>query len=414
MNFRDLLRSSLRILLQNKVRSFLTMLGIMIGVSAVILIISVGSGAQSLIISQVEKVGSNLIAVFPGNNDDQGPPVSVLGVVITTLTYDDIEAIQKSNRSPHIIAATGYVRGSTTVTWNSEKADTTFVGVSASLPSVEDARVINGDFFSIEDEKTNQRVAVLGSDVARNLFDTEDPIGQFIKIEKQNFRIVGVMAERGAAGFSNQDNQVYIPITTAQSLILGIKHVSFARAKVDSTDNIDAAMDDIHAILQDRHNIATGAPVDFDIRSQKQGAESLLAITNAIKFFLAAVAGIALIVGGIGIMNIMLVSVEERIREIGLRKAIGAKNNDILFQFLIEAIVVTSIAGIFGIILGVGVSFIISVGVKLFGFDNWDFVIPVYSVILGLGVSSVIGLIFGVLPARRASQLNPIEALRYE
>ena len=222
------------------------------------------------------------------------------------------------------------------------------------------------------------------------------------------------MAERGAAGFSNQDNQVYIPITTAQSLILGIKHVSFARAKVDSTDNIDAAMDDIHAILQDRHNIATGAPVDFDIRSQKQGAESLLAITNAIKFFLAAVAGIALIVGGIGIMNIMLVSVEERIREIGLRKAIGAKNNDILFQFLIEAIVVTSIAGIFGIILGVGVSFIISVGVKLFGFDNWDFVIPVYSVILGLGVSSVIGLIFGVLPARRASQLNPIEALRYE
>ncbi len=414
MNFRDLLRSSLRILLQNKVRSFLTMLGIMIGVSAVILIISVGSGAQSLIISQVEKVGSNLIAVFPGNNDDKGPPVSVLGVVITTLTYDDIEAIQKPNRSPHIIAATGYVRGSTTVTWNSEKADTTFVGVSASLPSVEDARVINGDFFSIEDEKTNQRVAVLGSDVARNLFDTEDPIGQFIKIEKQNFRIVGVMAERGAAGFSNQDNQVYIPITTAQSLILGIKHVSFARAKVDSTDNIDAAMDDIHAILQDRHNIATGAPVDFDIRSQKQGAESLLAITNAIKFFLAAVAGIALIVGGIGIMNIMLVSVEERIREIGLRKAIGAKNNDILFQFLIEAIVVTSIAGIFGIILGVGVSFIISVGVKLFGFDNWDFVIPVYSVILGLGVSSVIGLIFGVLPARRASQLNPIEALRYE
>ena len=387
----------------------------MIGVSAVILIISVGSGAQGLIISQVEKVGSNLIAIFPGNNEEKdGPPVSVLGVVITTLTYDDIEAIQQVNRSPHVVAATGYVRGSTTAIADNAKADTTFVGVSASLPSVEDARVENGEFFSIEDEKTNQRVAVLGSDVARDLFDAEDPIGKSVKIEKQNFRIVGVMSERGAAGFSNQDNQIYVPITTAQSLILGIKHVSFARAKVDLTENLDAAIDDVAAILQDRHNIGTGEPADFDIRSQKEGAESLLAITDAIKFFLAAVAGVALIVGGIGIMNIMLVSVEERIREIGLRKAIGAKKSDILFQFLIEAVVVTSIAGIFGIILGVGVSFLISVVVKLLGFDNWDFIIPLFSVIIGLGVSGIIGLVFGVLPARRAGALNPIEALRHE
>ncbi len=414
MNFRDLIRSSLRILLQNKMRSFLTMLGIMIGVSTVILIISVGSGAQGIILGQVEKVGSNLISIFPGNGDDDGPPVSVMGIVITTLTSDDIDAIKDSARSPHIVAATGYVRGNTTATWESNKADTTFIGVSASLPEVEDTRVQSGAFFSVEDEKTLQRVAVLGSDVSRNLFADQDPIGQMVKIEKQNFRVVGVMVERGSVGFSNQDNQIYIPITTAQSLLLGIHHVSFARAKVDFTENTTAAIDDITAILSDRHDIESNEPVDFDVRSQKEGAEALLTITNAIKFFLAAVAGIALIVGGIGIMNIMLVSVEERIREIGLRKAIGAKSKDILLQFLIETIVVTSIAGIFGIIIGTGISFLISVVVQFLGYTEWDFVLSVPSILIGIGVSGFVGLLFGVAPARRAARLNPIEALRYE
>jgi putative ABC transport system permease protein len=234
-----------------------------------------------------------------------------------------------------------------------------------------------------------------------------------VKIGKHGFRVIGVMRERGTSGFANQDNQIYVPITTAQKLLLGINYVNFGRAKVKDNADIDHAIDDIKSILRDRHDLAIGQPNDFDVRSQKDAINVLLKVTNAIKFFLAAVAGIALLVGGIGIMNIMLVAVQERIREIGLRKAVGATKFDVTEQFLIETVIITSIAGILGIILGIFISYLVSFIMQSLGFD-WNFSISLVSVFLSVIISSAIGFIFGLVPARRASKLDPIEALRYE
>jgi len=413
VNFRETLHNSYHILEQNKLRSFLTMLGIIIGIMGVIVIISAGAGAQSLIFNQIKSQGSNLVAIFPGSGEKDGPPVSVMGIVITTLKNEDIQALRNPKLSPHVEAVTGYVRGSETVTWLGNKTDTSIIGVSASLPIVEDTKVAQGDFFSEEDEKGLQKVAVLGADTYKDLFGDQNAIGELIKIGKHNFRVIGVMIERGASGFSNQDKQIYVPITTAQKLILGIDYISFGRAKVLGEQNIDGAIGDIRVILRDRHDLAPGEVDDFDIRSQKESLDTLLTVTNAMKFFLAAIAGIALLVGGIGIMNIMLVAVQERIREIGLRKAVGAKNSNIMTQFLIETVFITFLAGVGGVLLGVLVTYLIAKVVQYLGYD-WEFIISIYSLILAVGVSSLIGLIFGLIPARRASKLNPIEALQYE
>jgi len=387
------------------------MLGIIIGVMAVIIVMSVGAGAQSLIINQVKSLGSNLIGVLPGKSDEKGPPASVMGVLITSLKEDDIEALLKEY--PHFIAATGYVKGTDTVVWGDQKTDTTFVGVNAALPEVEDAKVASGRFFTDDEDKGSARVAVLASQTAKDLFDDQDPIGQQIKIKKTSFNIIGVMAARGSSGMQNQDNQIFVPITTAQKLLLGIDYISFARLKVDSADHIDDAMDQANVILRERHKIDRPEDDDFSVRSMAQSLDAITKITNALKFFLAAVASIALLVGGVGIMNIMLAAVQERTREIGLRKALGAKNRHIVQQFLIESIGITFIGGIIGIILGILISYIVAKVAQNMGYD-WDFAISISAIVVGCVVSVGIGLIFGIVPARRASQLDPIEALRYE
>ncbi|MFA6547888.1 MAG: ABC transporter permease [Candidatus Magasanikbacteria bacterium] len=411
MNLAENIHSVWHIIGRNKIRSFLTMLGIIIGVMAVIIVMSVGAGAQSLIINQVKSLGSNLIGVLPGKSDEKGPPASVMGVLITSLKEDDIEALLKEY--PHFIAATGYVKGTDTVVWGDQKTDTTFVGVNAALPEVEDAKVASGRFFTDDEDKGSARVAVLASQTAKDLFDDQDPIGQQIKIKKTSFNIIGVMAARGSSGMQNQDNQIFVPITTAQKLLLGIDYISFARLKVDSADHIDDAMDQANVILRERHKIDRPEDDDFSVRSMAQSLDAITKITNALKFFLAAVASIALLVGGVGIMNIMLAAVQERTREIGLRKALGAKNRHIVQQFLIESIGITFIGGIIGIILGILISYIVAKVAQNMGYD-WDFAISISAIVVGCVVSVGIGLIFGIVPARRASQLDPIEALRYE
>ncbi len=396
---------------RNKMRSFLTMLGIIIGIMSVIIVMSVGAGAQSLIINQVSSLGSNLIGVMPGQSDEKGPPASVFGVVVTSLKDDDINAIMKENS--HLIASTGYVKGTDTVVWGDHKTDTTFVGVNADLPIVEDAGVETGRFFTSDEDRGSDKVAVIGGQVAKDLFGDQNPLGVKIKIKKTSFNIIGVMKMRGSSGFQNQDNQIFVPISTAQKLLLGINYMSFARLKVDDAINVNAAIEQARIVLRERHKIDKPTDDDFSVRSMAQGLDALTKITDALKFFLVAVASIALVVGGVGIMNIMLAAVQERTREIGLRKAVGAKNVHIVQQFLIETVMITFIGGLIGILLGIFVSYVVAKVAKGMGY-NWDFVIPLSSVLLGCFVSIGIGLVFGITPARRASKLDPIEALRYE
>src|SRR3989339_771632 len=357
---------------KNKRRTFLTMLGIIIGVAAVIFINSVGAGAQSLIFNQIKSIGSNLIGILPGGSEESGPPASVMGIIITTLTYDDAEAI--INRVSHIDGVSSYVSGSATVSWHSESLDTSFTGTTASYVQVEDTQVAEGRFFTKDEEKDLSKVVVLGSQAKEDLFGDQDALGETLRIKKESFRVIGVLKKRGSSGFQNYDSQVFVPLFTAQKIMLGIKHVSFIRAKVDSEDHIDDAVEQIKQLLRERHDIANPEQDDFSVRNQAQALQTLGSVTDALRLFMAAIAGLGLLVGGIGIMNIMLVAVNERIREIGLRKAVGATYKNILWQFLLETTFISFFAGAIGIILGIGFSFLAALIVKSLGY-SWEFVV---------------------------------------
>lgn len=389
------------------------MLGIIIGVAAVIIIISVGAGAQSLILSQVKSLGANLIGVLPGKSEESSPPASVMGIVITTLTYDDALALADKKNAPNVVSVVAYAKGVATVSWRERNVDTNISGTTVGYLETENGEVENGRFFNQEEERGLVKVAVLGSQVKEDLFGESDAVGQKIKIKREMFEVIGVMKKRGTVAFQNYDDQIFIPISTAQKILLGINHISLIRAKVDVKENINQAILNVEQTLRARHNIANPDDDDFSVRSSAQALDVLTQVTNALTYFLAAIAAISLIVGGIGIMNIMLIAVTERTREIGLRKAVGASNQNILNQFLIEAITITGLGGLIGVIAGVLISFLIAAGAHILGY-NWDFIISPISIILGIGISFLVGLVFGTYPARKASRLDPIEALRYE
>lgn len=413
MELTSTLRLAFTGLKSKKTRTFLTMLGIIIGISSVIMIISVGAGAQSLILNQIKSLGSNQISIFPGASEEAGPPPSVFGTANTSLKVDDLEAINNKQNVPNLIAVTYYVRGTATMTWEGNEYNATYVATTASYPEVHDISVAEGRFLDQDEEKNLARSVVLGATVKNELFGAEDAIGQMIKIKKHQFRVVGVMAKKGTTGFENQDNYVFIPISTGQKIMLGIDYISLARVKVNSQENVDQAVKDIKAVLRDRHNLDPEELDDFSVRAQAQAIEIFSQITNSLTYFLAAIAAISLLVGGIGIMNIMLINVTERTREIGLRKALGAKRKNILSQFLIESIAVTLFGGIIGIIFGILMSLLVALIARWIGY-NWDFVISVSAVFLSCSISVLVGLFFGLYPAFKASELNPIEALQYE
>ena len=413
MNIYQAARGSFRSLSAHKLRSFLTMLGMIIGISSVIVIMSIGASAQGLILNQIKSIGSNLVGILPGASSEDGPPASVMGITVTTLKYEDALAIAKKENAPHVLAVASYVKGKATITWQNRSVDTNISGTTASYIEVEDVDTELGRFFTTDEENTISRIAVLGSQVAEDLFDGVDPIGQTIKIKRESFKVIGVMKERGSVAFQNEDDQIFIPLKTAQKLLLGINHLGFIRAKIDDSRNIDQSVEDIKITLRQMHDIDNPVDDDFSVRDVKQALDVLTQVTDALKFFLAAIAAIALLVGGIGIMNIMLVSVNERIREIGLRKAVGARKNSITNQFLIETIVISLGGGLIGALFGTLVSGIIALVANYLGYE-WDFIITINSILLACGVSIFIGFVFGLYPARRAAKLDPIEALRYE
>lgn len=412
---RYLLKTAKVLLLANKTRSFLTMLGIIIGVAAVVLIMALGAGAQSLILAQVKGLGADLVGILPGKSETNGPPASAMGVVVTTLTYDDLQALIKKNNGFHIVSAVGYSKGVGTVTWNSNSYDTNLSGLTVGYLETEGGEVASGRFFTLEEEQNLARVIVLGSTVKKELFGESDALGQRVKIKKQVFEVIGVMAERGKVAFQDYDDQVFIPLRTMQKLINGVNHLSFIRAKVDNNNDVDQAIEEISWLLRDRHGITdqSGQSDDFSVRSAAQALDMLTTITNALRYFLAAMAAMSLVVGGIGIMNIMLISVTERTREIGLRQAVGAKRRDIIRQFLLEAVILTSVGGACGIVLGIFLSWVSAVVIRGLGYD-WEFSISIISIIVAAGVSALIGVVFGLYPAYKASRLEPIESLSYE
>lgn len=411
MKLSETIKLSFSVLRTNKVRTLLTGLGIIIGIASVIVIISAGAGAQSLITNQLNAVGTNLVGILPGASDENSAPASAMGMVVTTLKYEDAEAIARE--VPNISAVSSYNTGIATASWQGNNSDASFNGVMTSYPEVEDVKLGVGRFFSQEEDNSSARVAVLGWQVAEDLFKGQSSIGQRIKIGKEFFEVVGVMEKRGAAGFQNPDKLIFIPANTAQKIMLGVRHVNYIRAKINAPKNIDAAVEDIRLLLRDRHGLRESTIDDFSVRNTKDAIETLNSITDALKFFLAAIASISLLVGGVGVMNIMLASVNQRIREIGLRKAVGAKRRDIMIQFLAESITLTLFGGIVGIIIGSLVSMLVAVIANYLGYD-WDLVVSPLSIFMGFAVAVLVGVVFGIYPAQRAAKLNSIEALRYE
>lgn len=413
MTFKHYLKMSAVALRTNKARSFLTILGIVIGIAAIILIVSLGQGAQKLILAQIQGLGSKSVVVIPGRQLE-GPPTSVS---LDSLKEKDLKALENKVNVPHAASVIPVVFGSEIASYESQNFRAALYGSSPEMTTVFDAAPTEGLFFTNEDINANASVVVIGSKTRKELFsgkEASDILGQRIKIKNKSFKIIGILPSKGSTSLINFDDAVIIPYSTAQNYLYGIKHFDRLLVDVDNEANLLQTVGDVTRTMRNSHNIDDPDKDDFSIVNQAELAKSIGVITGALTYFLAAVAAISLLVGGIGIMNIMLVSVTERTREIGLRKAVGATTKNILIQFLFESILLTLVGGITGIILGTGAAYVASIIINRFIPFGWQFVFPLGATILGVLVSAVIGLGFGVYPARKAAKKSPIEALRYE
>ncbi len=396
-------------LVLNKVRSFLTMLGIIIGVASVVAMLAIGTGAQNSVISSVQDIGSNLIIISPGSPEEEqsfGPQMA-FGAQLSKLDISDVRSIK---RDATLVKEVAPVVVSVSIASYLNKSTQPQVFASAENgKQLYNMEVEKGKFYSQGDVTSSANVAVIGQTVVKKLFGKIDPIGKIIKLDGQNFKVIGTLESRGTDTFGNdQDDFISIPVTTAQNKLYGVDSYNMILAQSISEEEIDAATEEIEKILRKNRQIRFGEIDDFTVNNQTQILDIVSSITNIFTVVIAGIASISLLVGGIGIMNIMLVSVTERTREIGIRKAIGAKNRDILLQFLVESIVLSISGGILGILFALLISVILN------NFTVLDTSITAFPIIIALSFSTVVGLFFGIYPAMRAARLNPIDALRYE
>ena len=417
MLFRDAFKTSTRSLAHGKMRSILTMLGIVIGIASVIILMSIGQSAQDLILGQVESIGSNLIIVIPGApaNGKFSSPAAAQGIVITSLQQRDVDAL---SREPSVDLAVPEVRGQANVVYGNNNVTEGYTGSTADFFTVSNlAKVSVGQTFSKSDVDSANHVVVIGPDLAKTLFGTNmNPIDKIIRVKDVSFRVIGVLSKGGTGAFGvDIGNLVVMPISVAQTQLLGINYFNVIVVQANAQYDSAFVKSRVGFILEQDHGITNPNKDDFTINTQEDILSLLGNITSILTLFLAAIASISLIVGGIGIMNIMLVSVTERTREIGLRKAVGATNRDILEQFLIESVLLTLAGGAIGIGVGAGVVGLVYLGISIFDPSlGWVFAFPISSVVLGLLVSGFAGIVFGIYPAQKAGKKNPIDALRYE
>ena len=396
---------ALRALRRNKMRSMLTALGIIIGVASVVAMVAVGNGAQARITSQVSALGQNLLTVFAGSKKSGGVN-SGLGSA-SAITLADASAIQRE--VPDVAAVSPEVSMTAQAIANGRNWSTTVVGESQDYLRIRDWKLAAGSMFNDSDIRSAAKIAVIGSKTANELFGPLNPVGQSVRIKNIPFTIVGLLESKGAGmGGANQDDRILIPYTTAMKRITGDRYLRSVNVEIRSSDRMDIAQQQITSLLRQRHRLTSDQSDDFNIFNQKEIADTVNSISKIITLLLGSIAGISLVVGGIGIMNIMLVSVTERTREIGIRIAVGAQPGDIRLQFLIEAVTLSLLGGLIGVLCGVGASHLVGM------FADFKAVVSTGSVVLAFGVSSVIGIFFGFYPAHKAAALDPIVALRYE
>jgi putative ABC transport system permease protein len=401
----SLLAMGISALTRNRMRSALTVLGIVIGVAAVIATLSIGQGARAAVQNQIRAMGANVLTVIPGTQTAGGARGGMGS--ITSLTPDDAIAIKKE--CPAVQAAAPGVRTVAQIVYGNLNWNTQVQGTTADFSEIRQWPVADGVFITDSDVRGAAKVVVLGKNVATELFGDADPVGQTVRIKDIPFRVVGVMAFKGGTGWGgDQDDTVLIPITAAQRKLMGITHANWIVCSAVSERQVDAAVQQITELLRVRHRIREANGDDFFIRTQLEAATTAAETSKVMTLLLASVAAVSLLVGGIGIMNIMLVSVTERTREIGIRRALGARRRDILAQFLLEAAFLALAGGALGVALGIGSSSLIT------QLARWPTMIQPSAVLMAFGFASGVGLFFGFYPARRASQLDPIEALRYE
>ncbi len=411
MKIKHLVKTALKGLQTNRSRSALTILGIVIGITAIIMVVSMGSAAQDLILGEIEGFGAQLLSVNPGQFP-QGPTDVVDTLTSDTIKEREVEAIRDILGVESVHPAV-LVPGK--ISYQDKLYKPMIYGWTGdAMRDILQVSIGEGRFVTEEDIEARAKVAVIGSDVEKELFGKQSAVRKRVKIKNQSFRVVGVLSSDNDSVFFNPDKLVLLPYSTAQNYLLGFDYFQEVHVRVASAEIVDRVAADIERTLRDMHDIGEGEDDDFYVTTQEETVGMISTVTTALTVFLSAIAAISLVVGGVGIMNIMLVSVTERTREIGLRKSIGATDRDIMIQFLLEAVFLTGVGGVVGMILGGLLAWLVSLGINQFTDLAWTFKFPISAAFLGLGVSAIVGLTFGLYPAKQAAKKSPIEALKYE